>query len=88
MPIYRQVPSRPKGRISSNGHYLRMSVSVVASSRFEPPNLIPTESGEERLLALHKNHEWRAGSSDSRNAWLWNDRSTRRADIGHNADVS
>jgi hypothetical protein len=36
-----------------------MSVSVVASPRFEPANLSRTESGEERL-ALHKNHEGRA----------------------------
>src|SRR5258707_7900208 len=36
-----------------------MSVSVVASPRFEPANLSRTESGDERL-ALHKNHEGRA----------------------------
>src|SRR6266403_2527883 len=36
-----------------------MSVSMVASPRFEPANLSRTESGEERL-ALHKNHDGRA----------------------------
>jgi len=46
----------PRGANSSNDHYQRMSVSVVASARFEPANLSRTESGEERL-ALHKNHE-------------------------------
>src|SRR6202163_4068875 len=60
MPIYRQVPSRSRGGAnSSNGRYQRMSVSVVASPRFEPANPSRTESGEERL-ALHKNHEGRA----------------------------
>jgi hypothetical protein len=60
MPIYRQAPSRPQGGANSaNGHYLGMSVSVVASSRFELANLTRTESGEERL-PLHKNHEGRA----------------------------
>jgi len=54
MPIYRQVPSRPKRRANaSKGHYQRMSVSVVASPRFEPANPSRTEFGEERL-ALHK----------------------------------
>jgi hypothetical protein len=49
MPIYRQVPSRSQGGAnSSNGRYQRMSVSVVASPRFEPANLSRTESGEER----------------------------------------
>jgi len=40
----------------SNGHYQRVSVSVVAYPRFEPANLSRTESGEERP-ALHKNRE-------------------------------
>src|ERR1700738_1465580 len=60
MPIYRQVPSRlPRRRELVKRPLSAMSVSVVASPRFEPVNLSRTESGEERL-ALHKNHEGRA----------------------------
>jgi hypothetical protein len=60
MPIYRQVPSRlPRRRDLAKRPLSAMSVSVVASPRFEPANLSRTESGEERL-ALHKNHEGRA----------------------------
>jgi hypothetical protein len=55
-----------------------MSVSVVASSRFELANLSRTESGEERL-ALRKDHEGRAQAVA--NVWLWNDRSWRKADV-------
>src|ERR1700738_1359998 len=60
MPIYRQVPSRlPRRRELVKRPLSAMSVSVVASPRFEPANPSRTESGEERL-ALHKNHEGRA----------------------------
>ena len=60
MPIYRPVPSLPQGaRTRQTATISELSVSVVASPRFEPANLRRAESGEERL-ALHKNHEGRA----------------------------
>jgi hypothetical protein len=63
----------PRGANSSNGHYQRMSVSVVPGPRFEPANLSRTESGEARL-ALHKNREGRAqtvrGYGTNDRSWL------------------
>jgi hypothetical protein len=48
MPIYHQAPSCPHGANSSNSHYQRMLVSVVASPRFEAANLSQAKSGETR----------------------------------------
>jgi len=58
MPIYRQVPSLPQGRELVKRPTPAMSISVVASPRFDRESE-PNGICEERL-ALHKNHEGRA----------------------------
>jgi hypothetical protein len=62
-----------------------MSVSVVASPRFEPANRSRTVSGEERL-AFHKNHEGLAQAVRAMSRYGMTAHG-RETDIGQDTDV-